>query len=90
MECFLLFIQDRQWIVAKVPSPERGWDNFHQVPMTWKKDQLTLRVDGPYAGKSDGYHYSGIMTLCISGTQPKVNVISENINTVEQGAAANP
>ena len=87
MTAFILISQDGDYSLKRVPSPKGDWDNFHQTPEKWSKGLLTVRIDGPHAGKATDYHYEGQMTIDISN---KLKVISENINAVEQGAAANP
>ena len=87
METFILFSQKGDYLLEKVPSPEYGWDNFYQIPRKWTNTLLTLELDGPHAGKAIQHYYKGTMVI---DTSEKLKVVSENINTVEQGAAANP
>ncbi len=88
MECFLLNVDQDKWSILKTPAPKEGWDNFHQTPASWKKDMLSLKVDGPYAGKADG-HYSGSMKIQVLISEPIISVLSENIKTIKNDAAAN-
>ena len=82
--CYILFVTGDQWAIVKGPPPEKGWDNFYQVPKAWDGQQLTLEVDGPHAGKVDGYWFSGKMKIDLSAPKARTRTVSENIRIVEQ------
>lgn len=84
MHCYILFVSDSQWTVVQAPEPAKGWDNFHQIPKAWDGEQLTMRVDGPHTGKSDGYWFTGTMKINVSAPKSKARTVVEKIKVVGQ------
>jgi len=89
MRCYILFIAETRWTVLEVPAPKQGWDNIYQLPKSWKGEILTLAVDGPHRGKSDGYWFSGTMRVAVKGPGGEARIVAEEIK-VEQDTPAEP
>lgn len=79
METYVLSHSSEGFILSKLPSPEHGWDNFHVVPIKWKGDNLSVDVNGPYAGHADNGHYSGRMLIFVPPDPRKARVLSQRI-----------
>jgi hypothetical protein len=80
MESYVLSHSPDGFILSKLPPPEHAWDNFHVIPTKWKGDNLSVAVDGPYAGHADNGHYSGRMLIFVPPDPRKAKVLSEQID----------
>ena len=90
MSTRILMLADGKWSVVLAPAPKLGWDNFYQTPKAWRGDILSLKVDGPHAGKANGYWFSGTMEVRVSANATIVQTDSEKIEVVEQADAGQP
>jgi hypothetical protein len=85
METKILTISDDGYSLLRAPAPKQGWDNYHQIPSSWDGSTLTLKINGPHAGKATGQGFSGTMQVRVTETLAAVGVVSEEIKIVEAG-----
>ena len=77
----LVFVRSGdKFVLVSVPDVTDKHDNPHVLPHRWLKDhQLVLDISGPYAGKANGYNYTGKATIRVSTKPPSSKVLSRHI-----------
>jgi hypothetical protein len=64
----------------KMPALAAGYDNPSIIPAAWTSPrQLSLKISGPYAGKTQSHHYSGTAEIQIDVSRKAARTIQETI-----------
>ena len=77
---FVFVRSSNGFLLVPVPNVTDRYDNPHVLPVRWLKGhRLVLDISGPYAGKADGYHYTGKATIRVFTKPPGSKALSQHI-----------